>query len=167
VALGRAAQPGSGCASNATNRNPALLKARGTHVSEARTNLTEMNTTEKNGDRESSETKPRTPAEIRPAEAAVLTDMVGYQTGAVVSRAILGRKTGTITLFAFDEGQGLSEHTAPFDALVHVLEGKAEIVIDGERFELGSGEAILMPANRPHALQAISRFKMLLIMMRS
>ena len=71
---------GSGCASNATNGNPALLKARGTHVSEARTNPTEMNTTEKNGDRESSETKPRTPAEIRPAEAAVLTDMVGYQT---------------------------------------------------------------------------------------
>lgn len=93
--------------------------------------------------------------------------MVGYQAGAVVSRAIVSRKTGTITLFAFDAGQGLSEHTAPFDALVHVLEGAAEIMIDGQPFQLSDGEIILLPANRPHAVQTSSRFKMLLIMIRS
>ena len=113
------------------------------------------------------DSKRKTTAEIPPAEIATLIDMVGYQPGAVVSRAIVSRSPGTITLFAFEEGQGLSEHTAPSDALVHVLEGKSEVVIAGERFQLGGGQAILLPANRPHAVGAISRFKMMLIMIRS
>ena len=111
------------------------------------------------------ETKSR--SEIPAANTVELGNIVSYQAGAVVSRAIVSRKTGTITLFAFDAGQGLSEHTAPFDALVHVLEGKAEIAIDGEPFQLSGGEAILLPANRPHAVRATSRFKMLLVMIRS
>ena len=105
--------------------------------------------------------------EIAPAEAGRVAEMASYQGGSVVSRILLRRSTGNVTLFAFDEGQELSEHTAPFDAFVHVLEGKAEIVIAGQAFQLGAGEVILMPANRPHALRAISRFKMLLIMIRS
>jgi len=109
----------------------------------------------------------RTKGEIVPAEADRLVELAGYQEGSVVSRVLIRRNTGNVTLFAFDEGQELSEHTAPFDALVHVLEGKAEIVIAGKSFQLGAGEVILMPANRPHALRAISKFKMLLIMIRS
>jgi quercetin dioxygenase-like cupin family protein len=112
-------------------------------------------------------TNSRTKGEIVPAEADRLVELASYQQGSVVSRVLIRRSTGNVTLFAFDEGQELSEHTAPFDAFVHVLEGTAEIVIDGERFELGAGEVILMPANRPHALRAISKFKMLLIMIRS
>ena len=104
-------------------------------------------------------------------EAAVsagpLAQFVDYQKGAVVSREILSRKTGTVTVFAFDEGQGLSEHTAPFDALVQVIDGQAEITISGDRHLVGAGEIILMPANKPHALKASRRFKMLLIMIRS
>jgi len=109
----------------------------------------------------------RTKGEIVPAEADRLVELASYQEGSVVSRVLIRRRTGNVTLFAFDEGQELSEHTAPFDALVHVLEGKAEIVIAGKSFQLGVGEVILMPANRPHALRAISKFKMLLIMIRS
>ena len=109
----------------------------------------------------------KTKGEIVPAEADRLVELASYQEGSVVSRVLLRRSTGNVTLFTFDEGQELSEHTAPFDALVHVLEGKAEIVIAGKPFQLGAGEVILMPANRPHALRAISRFKMLLIMIRS
>jgi len=109
----------------------------------------------------------KTKGEIVPAEADRLVELANYQEGSVVSRVLIRRGTGNVTLFAFDEGQELSEHTAPFDALVHVLEGKAEIAIAGKSFQLGAGEAILMPANRPHALRAISRFKMLLIMIRS
>jgi len=105
--------------------------------------------------------------EIVPAEASRVVELASYQEGSVVSRILVHRSTGNVTLFAFDEGQELSEHTAPFDALVNVLEGKAEIVIAGKPFQLGAGEVILMPANRPHALRAISRFKMLLIMIRS
>jgi quercetin dioxygenase-like cupin family protein len=112
-------------------------------------------------------TNSRTKGEIVPAEADRLVELASYQQGSVVSRVLIRRSTGNVTLFAFDEGQELSEHTAPFDAFVHVLEGTAEIVIDGKRFELGAGEVILMPANRPHALRAISKFKMLLIMIRS
>ena len=95
-----------------------------------------------------------------------LTDLALYQTGSVVSQQILGKKTGTVTLFAFDEGQGLSEHTAPFDALVVVLEGEAEIEIAGSPYFLKEGQAIVMPANQPHALRAPQRFKMLLTMIR-
>jgi len=94
-------------------------------------------------------------------------DLVDYQEGAVVSRTIVDKKTGTVTLFAFDEGQGLSEHTAPFDALVYILDGEAEIVISGKAFRVKAGEIIIMPANEPHALRAVKKFKMVLVMIRS
>jgi quercetin dioxygenase-like cupin family protein len=93
--------------------------------------------------------------------------LVEYQDGAVVSREVVRGKTGTVTLFAFDRGQGLSEHTAPFDALVHVLDGAAEITIEGEPYRVGQGEMIIMPAGRPHALFAGEPFKMMLVMIRS
>ena len=96
-----------------------------------------------------------------------LLDMVGYQDGAVVSKTLVDKKTGTVTLFAFAQGQGLSEHTAPFDALVQVLEGEVEIRISGKEFHLEPGEIIVMPASEPHALKAIKQFKMLLTMIRS
>lgn len=111
--------------------------------------------------------KANSKGEIVPAEAVRVVDLASYQEGSVVSRILVRRDTGNVTLFAFAEGQELSEHTAPFDALVQVLEGEAEIVIAGKSFELGAGEVILMPANRPHAVRAIARFKMLLIMIRS
>lgn len=106
-------------------------------------------------------------AEMPVAEAVRLPDLVAYQQGAVVSRTILKRAAGTVTLFAFDEGQGLSEHTAPFDALVQVLEGDAEVTIAGTLHRLSAGATILMPANQPHALTARAPFKMLLTMIRS
>jgi len=96
-----------------------------------------------------------------------MADLVAYQDGAVVSRVILKKETGNVTLFAFDQGQGLSEHTTPFDALVHVLEGRAEITVGGTRHDLRAGELILMPANVPHALKAAERFKMSLTMIRA
>jgi len=101
------------------------------------------------------------------AQAMILADMVNYQEGSVVSRTILDKKTGTVTLFAFGEGQGLSEHTTPFDALVYIIDGESEIVISGKAFHLKEGEMIIMPANEPHALKAVKRFKMLLTMIRS
>jgi quercetin dioxygenase-like cupin family protein len=101
------------------------------------------------------------------AETAKVADLVSYQEGSIVSREIVKKPTGTITVFAFDEGQGLSEHTAPFDALVHVLEGEVEITIAGKLHRLQSGEMILMPAQQPHALKAMQRFKMILTMIRS
>lgn len=101
------------------------------------------------------------------AEGVRLTDLVNYQEGSVVSRTIVTRATGTVTLFAFDDGQGLSEHTAAFDAIAHLLEGEAEITVSGKPLRLTAGEAVLMPANQPHALKALSRFKMLLTMIRS
>ncbi len=96
-----------------------------------------------------------------------LVDMVDYQEEAVVSKTIIEKKTGTVTLFAFDQGQGLSEHTAPFDALVQVLDGEVEIKISSNPFNLKQGEMIIMPANEPHALKAVKQFKMLLTMIRS
>jgi len=96
-----------------------------------------------------------------------LVDLVEYQEDSVVSRTIIDQKTGTLTLFAFAEGQGLSEHTAPFDALVHLLDGEAEITISGKSYLLQEGEMIIMPAKKPHALKAIKSFKMLLVMIRS
>jgi quercetin dioxygenase-like cupin family protein len=101
------------------------------------------------------------------AEVARLIDLVNYQEGAVVSRVLTKRPTGTVTLFAFDEGQDLSEHTSPFDALAHVLEGEAEIVVAGKPLPTKAGEAVLMPAHQPHSLKALTRFKMLLTMIRS
>lgn len=96
-----------------------------------------------------------------------LADLAGYQPGAIVSREVLRKGTGTVTVFAFDEGQGLSEHTAPFDAMVCVLDGEAEVLIDGKAHKVAAGEMIIMPANRPHALKAVVRFKMMLVMIRS
>jgi len=101
------------------------------------------------------------------AQAARLTELVDYQEGSVVSRTLIEKRTGTVTLFAFDAGQGLSEHTAPFDALVHLLDGEAEVTISGRPLRLQAGEIVVMPANEPHALRAPERFKMLLTMIRS
>ena len=101
------------------------------------------------------------------AEAAKAAELVTYQDGSVVSREIVRKPTGTVTIFAFDEGQGLSEHTAPFDALVHVLEGDVEISIAGKPHRLQGGEMILMPAHQPHALKALKPYKMILTMIRS
>jgi quercetin dioxygenase-like cupin family protein len=102
--------------------------------------------------------------EARPVRLADLGD---YQDGSVVSRTLIDKKEGTVTFFAFDEGQGLSEHTAPFDALAYVIEGEAEIVISGNPHRVKGGEIILMPANEPHSLEAVKKFKMLLTMIRS
>jgi quercetin dioxygenase-like cupin family protein len=96
-----------------------------------------------------------------------IADLVDYQVGSVVSRTIIDKPTGTLTLFAFDEGQGLSEHTTPFDALVHLLDGKAEVTISGNPLRLQQGEMVIMPAHQPHSLKAFSRFKMLLVMIKS
>ena len=100
------------------------------------------------------------------AKAADIAALVDYQSGAVVSRTIIERTTGTVTLFAFDKGQGLSEHTAPFDALVHVIDGEAIVTISGRSIPLKAGEATIMPANKPHALKAVGRFKMMLVLIR-
>jgi quercetin dioxygenase-like cupin family protein len=101
------------------------------------------------------------------AEILDLAEMVSYQTGSVVSRQITKTDGGNVTLFAFDKGQELSEHTAPFDALVHVVEGEAEIIISGKSFHLKNGQAIIMPADDPHAVKATEQFKMLLTMIRA
>lgn len=100
-------------------------------------------------------------------EVQQLSDLLQYQNGAIVSRVLLKNNGGTVTLFAFDEGEGLSEHTAPFDALVLVLDGEADVQIDAEHFTVRRGETITLPANRPHALKAASKFKMLLTMIRA
>jgi quercetin dioxygenase-like cupin family protein len=96
-----------------------------------------------------------------------LAELVAIQPGSVVSREILKKPTATVTIFAFDRGQGLSEHAAPFDALVQILEGEAEITLGGKPHRLAAGELLFMPAGRPHALKAIQPFKMLLVMIRS
>jgi quercetin dioxygenase-like cupin family protein len=99
--------------------------------------------------------------------AAKAVDLVEYQDGAVVSREILDKKTGGVTLFAFDEGEGLREHTVPYDALVYLLDGEAEITISGVAHQVQAGDVILMPGNQPHALKAPKRFKMMLTMIRT
>ena len=101
------------------------------------------------------------------SQVLTFVDMAGYQDGAVVRRQITKTEGGNVTLFAFHQDQGLSVHTAPFDALVQILEGEALVTISGQSFELKSGDAIIMPANEPHALKAAKRFKMLLIMLRA
>ena len=98
------------------------------------------------------------------AQASNLPGLIAYQDGAVVSRTIIDKKAGTVTLFAFDEKQGLSEHTAPFDAMVYVLDGEVEVTIAGKLIALKAGEMTIMPANQTHALTAKTKFKMLLIM---
>ncbi len=103
-----------------------------------------------------------------PLTAQVLTaaELLSYQENAVVSSEIIRKNTGTVTVFAFDKGQGLSEHTAPFDALVSILDGRAEITIAGAMHTLAAGQLIIMPAHKPHALHAVERFKMMLVMIR-
>ncbi|AOY60274.1 MULTISPECIES: cupin domain-containing protein [Desulfococcus] len=96
-----------------------------------------------------------------------LENSVAYAIGSVVSKTLLKKNAGNITLFSFDAGQGLSEHTAPFDAVVYILDGEGEITIGGKKFDVAAGESLIMPANVPHALHAGKRFKMLLIMIRS
>ena len=100
------------------------------------------------------------------AQVSKLKDMAAYQEHSVVSREIIRKPSGTMTVFAFDKDEGLSEHTAPFDAAVYLLEGKAEIRIDGKPYSVKEGEMIIMPANRPHALKATTCFKMLLVMIK-
>lgn len=105
---------------------------------------------------------------IETLKAGVLNavDLVQYQESSVVSKTLIDKKAGTVTLFAFDKGQGLSEHTAPFDALVNVLDGEVEIRISGKPCLVKAGELIIMPANEPHALKAVTRFKMMLVMIK-
>jgi quercetin dioxygenase-like cupin family protein len=100
------------------------------------------------------------------AEPVDLATLVAYQEGAIVSRTLAKRNGGTVTLFAFDQGQALSEHTAPFDAIVQVLDGEAELVIGGRKVPTRAGQTTLMPAQVPHAVNATQRFKMLLVMVR-
>ena len=101
------------------------------------------------------------------AQPVKLIDLIGYQEGSVVSQTILDEEAGTVTLFAFDEAQGLSEHTTPYDALVYLVDGEAEITISGNIHYLKGGEMIIIPANEPHVLKAVKKFKMLLTMIRS
>ncbi len=101
------------------------------------------------------------------AQVLKLADMVNNQEGSIVSRTLIDKKSGTVTLFAFAEGQGLSEHTAPFDAMVYILDGECEVTISGKPFYLKVGDMIIMPANKPHALKATKAFKMVLVMVRS
>lgn len=96
-----------------------------------------------------------------------LAGLVDYQTGAVVSRTVVDKQAGTVTAFSFDDGQGLSEHIAPYDALVYVMDGAVEVTIDDQPHRVEQGEMIIMPAHLPHALRALTRFKMLLVMIRS
>lgn len=101
------------------------------------------------------------------SQALFLQDLVNYQDDAIVSREIISKKAGTVSVFAFDEGQGLSEHIAPFDALVYILDGEAEIHISGKPHDLKEGEMIIMPGGEPHALKALKRFKMMLVMIKT
>ena len=99
--------------------------------------------------------------------ALTMTDLIAYQEGSVVSRTLIDKKIGTLTVFAFGEGQGLSEHTVPYDAFIQILDGEAEVTIAGTVHHLTAGEMIIMPADRPHLLKAVKRFKMLLVMIRA
>jgi len=105
--------------------------------------------------------------DVAGAEAIRLVDLIDYQRDAIVSRTLIDKPQGTITCFAFDKGQGLSEHTAPFDALVNIIEGGAEITISGLTQQVETGEMIIMPAHDPHALRAVERFKMVLTMIKA
>ncbi|KAB0666074.1 cupin domain-containing protein [Oryzomonas japonica] len=100
-------------------------------------------------------------------KALTMSDLVAYQDGSVVSKTLIDKTIGTVTLFSFDAGQGLSEHTAPYDAFVQVVDGEAEVTIEGSPQTVGAGQMIIMPANKPHALKAVKPFKMLLVMIRA
>lgn len=104
---------------------------------------------------------------MEPAQIKELESLVQYQENSVVSQTVIDKEVGTITLFAFDKDEGLSEHTTPYDALVYIIDGKAEITIDGTPYNVKKGETIIMPANEPHALKAIERYKMMLVMIKS
>ena len=106
-------------------------------------------------------------ASEKPVEVKQVVNLLQYQDDSIVSRVLLKNKGGTVTLFAFDEGEGLSEHTAPFDALVIVLDGEADIEIAGKSYTVRQGETITLPANRPHAVRPATKFKMILIMLRA
>jgi quercetin dioxygenase-like cupin family protein len=114
-----------------------------------------------------SDPRPRGPSELVPAQAVELAGQVDYVAGSVVSRALAKKPTGTITLFAFDSGQGLSEHSSPYDAFVQVVDGVATLRIGGNDVVARAGEVVVMPADIPHAVHATERFKMLLVMIRS
>ncbi len=101
------------------------------------------------------------------AQANNLESLMDYQTDSVVSQTIIGKKAGTVTMFAFDKDQGLSEHTAPYDAMVYMVDGEAQITISGKAIIVKKGEMVILPANEPHALEALSKYKMLLIMIKS
>lgn len=101
------------------------------------------------------------------ADVRTLLELAEYQDGTIVSRTIVEKPTGTVTLFAFDAGQGLSEHTAPFDAMIQVIDGEAEVMISGVTHRVMAGEMVIMPADEPHAVRAVTRFKMILTMIRS
>jgi quercetin dioxygenase-like cupin family protein len=103
---------------------------------------------------------------LQPSQKQNLASVISYQSDSIVSRAIIDCKAGTVTLFAFDEGQGLSEHTAAYDALLHVLDGEAQVTVSGEKSDIQEGEAIILPAGKPHSVRATRRFKMLLTMIR-
>ena len=104
---------------------------------------------------------------VAKGEAVKLAGLVEYQDGAVVSKTIIAKKTGTVTLFALDSGQALSEHTVPFDALVYIVDGEAAITISGAEHTVKAGEMIIMPADRPHSVKAEERFKMMLVMIKA
>ena len=106
-------------------------------------------------------------SDLVPGQKARIASLVSYQTGSVVSRAIISHRAGTVTVFAFDEGEGLSEHMAPYDALLQLLEGEAEVIVAGNGNLMEQGEAIMLPAGKPHALQALGKCKILLTMIRS
>jgi quercetin dioxygenase-like cupin family protein len=110
--------------------------------------------------------KNSTEVKFVPAQAFPVAALVDYQSGSIVSREILKDANGKVTLFAFDQGEGLSEHTSPFNALVQIVEGEAQITVSGKPHSVRAGELILMPAGQPHALQALKRFKMVLTMIR-
>lgn len=102
-----------------------------------------------------------------PVQTTNLENAIAYQKDSVVSKTIIGKKTGTVTLFAFDAGQGLSEHTAPFDALVYGVDGDAEVTVASKQLVLKKGETVILPANIPHAVKPLGQFKMLLVMIKS
>ena len=110
--------------------------------------------------------EPREPNSLK-TRATNLVNLIDYQEGTVVSRTLIDKKVGTLTLFAFDKGQGLSEHTAPFDAFIYILDGKTEVIISGKDHSVGTGEMIIMPANEPHSLKALGKFKMMLVMIKA
>jgi len=111
--------------------------------------------------------QPKAKADVASGEAFELAGLIAYQPGAVVSRTLIDKTAGTVTLFAFDRGAGLSEHTAPYDALVQIVDGEAEVTISGKPSVVKQGEAIIMPAYQPHALRAVTPFKMMLVMIRA